>query len=280
MKNSIKFQIFALLIACQTTINASATIVSYGFSGTITYINNPSNALPSGIAYGTPFTGIFTYDTAAVVSGVDFDPSTNSGNFYFGTNGGFAVSVNVGGHVFATKRSGPADAYASFIVHNNYFGYDSLEVDGDQPNFLMDGNPIPGNPDASSILLDFYDNSTTALNTDALPTNAPVLAAFPDAHRFEVVANKGPGQLFSFSGDITVIAASPQPVLNISPQAGAKIRLAWPLAAQGFGLQQNTNLVTGSGWQTNVTAVVDTTTEHTVTLPTSSSACFFRLKSP
>jgi hypothetical protein len=280
MKTFIKLQALAVLIGCHIAIKASATLVSYGFSGTVTSLQNPSNALPAGIAYGTPFTGAFTYDTTANVLGIDFNNSTNAGDFYFGTNGGFSLFVTLAGHTFATtKHASNSDPYADFIVHNDLNGHDTLEVGDGNPNVVMDGSPIPGNPDVSGLTLSFYDYSATALDTDAMPTVPPLLSSFPDRHQFEIVAIKSQDLLFSFKGTITNIVSLMQPQLNLQLQPNKTVLLSWPLAAQGFILEQNTNLTAGIGWQTNAAAIIDTSTDHTVTLPTSDSM-FFRLKAP
>jgi hypothetical protein len=267
-------------LVCAIANNASAVIVSYGFSGTVTSIMNPSNAVPSGVVYGTPFTGIFTYNTETNMSGPDFAPSTNSGDFYFSTNGGFLLSVSIAGHVLSViKHTSPDDPTAYFIVHNDYAGYDSLEVGDSSPNVLMDGAQLPGNQVKCYASLSFYDNSATALNTDALPSTPPTLASFPNTHRLEVNAY-GPALMFDFIGTITNISVMPRLGLSIHRVAGDNVTLSWPLAAQGFDLEQNTNLTTGAGWQTNFTSIIDTATDHTVTMPVSDPACFFRLKSP
>ena len=279
MKNSIKLQILALFIACQAALNAGATIVSFGFSGKLEQTSNPFNVLPVDITYGTPFTGIFTYDTSTLVNGADFNLSPDSGNYYFNTNGGFLLSVTIAGHTFSSIKHGPVEPYAAIIIHNDYFGYDSFNFEDSFPNVVMDGGPRPGNPDASSLILALQDNSATALNSDALPLTPPSLAGFPDAHRFEVIARKGQNQVFDLSGQITEITATPQPTLISRSQPNKTVLLSWPLAAQGFGLQQSTNLTDGIGWQTDLTPVWNTATGHTVTVLGSGSK-FFRLELP
>jgi hypothetical protein len=279
MKNFISFQALAILVWCQMAISASAAIVTYEFSGTVGYTSNPSNALPTGIVYGAPFTGIFTYNTDPKVSGPDMSASTNSGDFYFGTNGGFLMTVSVAGHTFSVTKHSAGDPTASFNVENDYFGEDSIQVGDSTPNVLMDGAQFPGNQVKCYASLAFYDYTATALDTDALPTNAPILAKFPNTHKLEINAY-GPGLLFDFSGTITNISVVPHPPLSIRRGAGNNVVLAWPLAAQGFTLEQNTNLTGGGSWTTNATFVVDSSTEHSVTVPSSSAACFFRLISP
>ena len=261
-------------------LDVRAAVVNFNFSGTISTYSNPSNALPANIIYGTPFTGVLTYDTTAVLSGGDVEPSPNSGDYYFNDKGGFILSVTIAGHTFASTKHGPADSYASIVIHNDYFGYDSFSVEDSFPNVGMDGGPLPGNPDSSGILITLQDASATALNTDALPLIPPMVASFPDTHRFEIIARKNGSQVFDLSGLIVEMTPASQPVLTIRPQPNKTIQLAWPLSVQGFTLQQNTNLSAGAGWQTNAVPILDTATEHTVTVSASGSNCFFRLISP
>jgi hypothetical protein len=71
-------------------------------------------------------------------------------------------------------------------------------------------------------------------------------------------------------------SASPSLVLAIR-RAGNSAVLSWPLSVTGFTLEYTTQL--GSGvWTTEGSAVVDTGTEHTVTVPADSGRRFYRLK--
>ena len=53
--------------------------------------------------------------------------------------------------------------------------------------------------------------------------------------------------------------------------------LSWPVAVSGYTLEYTTQL--GSGfWTTEAASVVNTATEHTVTVPASSGRRFYQLK--
>lgn len=66
------------------------------------------------------------------------------------------------------------------------------------------------------------------------------------------------------------------PSLSIR-RTGANAVLAWPAAVNGYTLEYTTQL--GSGfWTTETTPVVNTATEHTVTVPANSGRRFYRLK--
>jgi hypothetical protein len=72
--------------------------------------------------------------------------------------------------------------------------------------------------------------------------------------------------------------AQPPPPLRLTiRRAGANAVLSWPVAVTGFTLEYTTQV--GSGlWTTETTSVVDTATEHTVTVPANAGRRFYRLK--
>lgn len=70
----------------------------------------------------------------------------------------------------------------------------------------------------------------------------------------------------------------PLPFLSIH-RTGANAVLSWPVAISGFTLEYTTQL--GSGvWTTEAASVVNTATEHTVTVPALSGRRFYRLRKP
>jgi hypothetical protein len=267
------------LLAIQLASNASGAIVSFSFSGTLNYVNDPSHVVPGGVAFDAPFTGILTYDTGANVDGIDYDSSPDSGDFYFGTNGGFSVEVTIAGHTFCNVKHTEIWPSASIIIHNDYYGVDSFQAQDSMPHLRLDDGPFPGTVDDGGIYLEFEDDTASAFGSDALPTAALDVANFANIHRLEIYGIKNHNTLFDIGGKITGITA-PQPTLQIRRQPSQNVTVSWPLAAQGFKLLQNTNLSTGAGWQTNLNPIIDTATEHTVTLPTTSGQCLLRLKSP
>ena len=70
----------------------------------------------------------------------------------------------------------------------------------------------------------------------------------------------------------------PLPFLSIH-RTGANAVISWAVAITGFTLEYTTQL--GSGvWTTESVPLVDTATEHTVTLPALSERRFYRLRKP
>jgi len=75
---------------------------------------------------------------------------------------------------------------------------------------------------------------------------------------------------------LSTVQPPPGPLLSIH-RASLGVVLSWPLAVTGFTLEYTTQL--GSGiWTTETMSVVDTATEHTVTVPTIIGHRFYRLK--
>jgi hypothetical protein len=101
---------------------------------------------------------------------------------------------------------------------------------------------------------------------------------FPLYHRAGIgaSANDWSGELFWVTGTITNITSTEQVQLNTRP-ANGQFQLAWPIVASGFILQSRTNL-TNDAWQDVAASVVDTYSEHVVTLPAAKARQFFRLK--
>jgi hypothetical protein len=82
-----------------------------------------------------------------------------------------------------------------------------------------------------------------------------------------------------FWSHYSVVQQPGTPRLAIRNGTGGQVVLAWPVADEGFILQQSPDLSPDS-WTTVSTPVVDTATEHTVTVPVTGPRMFFRLRGP
>ena len=56
--------------------------------------------------------------------------------------------------------------------------------------------------------------------------------------------------------------------------------LSWPLSLAGFKLEETANLAHPNSWSAVPQAIVNTTTEHTVTVPAAGIIKCYRLRKP
>ncbi len=221
---------------------------------------------------GTPFSGFITYDTGAVKSGVDANSSMNFGDYYFTTTSGISITVFVGGAVFTSTNSTPGGNFAAINVGNNLgSGYDALTYSVGRPP-LVNGAPVRAGATQGALEINFSDYTATAFTSDAIPTSAPSLSAYPDGNITVTASAPGAqGSLFYIGGEITAISPFPRVTLSSQTLPGNQLRLSWPVSATGLTLQFATSLTT-QDWTTEPTA-----TEHTVSVSTSGQPKFFRL---
>ena len=109
----------------------------------------------------------------------------------------------------------------------------------------------------------------TLAGTIGQPDAAPTLTSA--SSRFAIQ----PG----FWNGYNVVQIPGAPQLSIREGASGFVVLAWPVSVEGFMLEQSPDLSPQS-WTDVLTPVVDTATEHTVTVPITGPRMFFRLKKP
>ena len=79
-----------------------------------------------------------------------------------------------------------------------------------------------------------------------------------------------------FWSGVRVLQTTGAPLLKIK-LVGANAILSWPIAASGFNLEETTALNVAA-WNPTPQPIVDTVTEHTVTVPAVGVIKLFRLK--
>ncbi len=99
------------------------------------------------------------------------------------------------------------------------------------------------------------------------PEAAPVLKS--DNSRFAVE----PG----FWHGITVVQTQGSPLLRIRAGASGTVILSWPVASTGFVLEE-TSALGAVKWTPTQATVVDTATEHTITVPAAGIVKCYRLR--
>ena len=80
-----------------------------------------------------------------------------------------------------------------------------------------------------------------------------------------------------FWSGVSVVQMPGSPILKIKLLPNGQALISWPLGVTGFTLQEAA-AVSGSPWSSTPQSVVDTATEHTVTVPANGVMKVFRLK--
>jgi hypothetical protein len=81
-----------------------------------------------------------------------------------------------------------------------------------------------------------------------------------------------------FWSGIRVLQMPDAPVLKIQLTPGGLAIISWPLNANGFQLEETTTLAQANSWTPTLQPVVNTGTDHTVTVPAAAGYKCFRLK--
>jgi hypothetical protein len=103
--------------------SALAGPITFSFTGEIVSVgtpdpSDPGNPFPAPPDFGTPFSGFFTFDSAAA-DAVPADPATGS---YASSGGVFGITLELGGLTFAygAVSVGVTDGYSSFGPGDQY----------------------------------------------------------------------------------------------------------------------------------------------------------------
>jgi hypothetical protein len=83
-----------------------------------------------------------------------------------------------------------------------------------------------------------------------------------------------------FWSGVTVLQIAGAPILKIRLIGGGLAVLSWPVNVTGFMLQETETVVQPNSWSAAPQPVVDTATEHTVTLPVAGMTKCYRLMKP
>jgi len=273
----------SLLLALVTLVgslatNAPAAPVTYWFSGVVVSVNNPSNAMPFSVSVGAPFTARLSYDPDFIgYSNLNSYPEGDVGFYYFTNTIGYSMIFQIAGHTITnTARAGYFSG--SVGVYDQYDNSDSYWTESGKA-LTVDGIPFLSDPLFSVISIYLSDNTKTAFNSVALPTNAPALDQLATQRQLTwgaYIDDGKPTRLFGVSGVLTSVTLTEQVQLNVRSPSANTLQFGWPVNTSGFTLQSSTNLSV-TNWQTVNTPVVDINVEHTVTVSPDVPARFFRL---
>ncbi|WP_165068874.1 PEP-CTERM sorting domain-containing protein [Paludisphaera rhizosphaerae] len=147
---------------------ASAELVTFNFSGTITVVNDVNGNFGGGVRVGDAFTGTLVYDTATI-DGLS-DPGM--GRYLYAnrlTNTPFVAPLGLTVHVgsLTFQPSYATSAFTVWTADNQPTSIPGVNGDGieaDQPTSLDGATTIPG-----LTILSLLDRSQKALSSDALP---------------------------------------------------------------------------------------------------------------
>jgi hypothetical protein len=180
----------SFVAVCFTVCAANASVVTYHFSGTITYIRGNG----AGQTFGDTFEASFVYDDAPAV-GQLIEP-----NRELYASGQFEVSV--GGHQFVGTPSSELQVFNNWTSLTG--GYDS-----DDGFFVISHVYDIGNPaNFYSFRFDMWDFTGTVLNSLEVPSQAKVVELASNGRilivRFEDGTNVGESH-----GTFNAFSASP-----------------------------------------------------------------------
>jgi hypothetical protein len=82
-----------------------------------------------------------------------------------------------------------------------------------------------------------------------------------------------------FWSGITLVQTPGSPILKIKLITGGLAVVSWPVSVTGFVLEESLAATTGV-WNATLQPIVDTATEHTVTVPAAGIMKCYRLKKP
>lgn len=137
------------------------------------------------------------------------------------------------------------------------------------PRFAITSTTIDGGGNRTAEPADPMDETPRFVLTGTIGQPDAATPVFSEKPRFALQ----PG----FWNDYHAVQTPGAPQLTIHKGAPGFVVLAWPVSVEGFALQQSPDL-TPESWTAVTLPVVDTATEHTVTIPITGPRMFFSLK--
>ncbi|MFA6426802.1 MAG: hypothetical protein WCW64_11585 [Phycisphaerae bacterium] len=203
-KKLLKF-VFVVLLCCGGLSQAAPITIK--ITGNVTGVGVTLASVPDSIHAGVPFTGTYTYDSAAP----DSDANPQRGVYQY--NSPYGISISLGGYEFKTAPNHVGQFEMRIIndqvdngVHDYYtvFSDENVSI----PSVGFEVNYISWN---------LGDSTHTALSSGDLPVTAPVLTDWD----YNVLAISG---YDSFGHGIfikgTVTQAIPEPLTSLLMMTG------------------------------------------------------------
>jgi PEP-CTERM motif len=195
------------LVALATFVagEAHASPITFDFSGNVTQVPvlDPSDPFGGTIAFGTPFTGSFTFESLTL----DSDPAATSASYQMTCGSPLGLAVTIGGNLFTAT---------DFLAINLQNGFSDFY--GVLACVVACGADL-------TISLSFIASAGGALSGTALPLVPPDLANF-DLATF-ALSGFIDGNQVQIDGDITSLSVDGNPI----PEPGTLLLFAAGMAA-------------------------------------------------
>lgn len=256
-----------LTLPANTNINE---LVAFSASATASDSDLPPNALTFALVSGPAGLTVSSIGAIAWTPAEDQGPSTNIVTISVTDTNAQALnatslSVTISFEIVVSE----VNTAPVFTVPTDQVIYATAQL---SLNAIATDADLPANTLTFGLV---SGPSGLSVGAEGLITWTPgdALAGTTNAVTLSVVDNGTPSLGAAHTFTITV---EPRPILSIR-HADTNAVLSWPVAVTGFALEYTMHLGSGE-WFTEPTAVVDTGTEHTVTVPASSDNRFYRLK--
>jgi len=184
--------------------SADATLVIIGITGEVTHVADRLRSLEGNINVGDIITGVYIYDLSTPGS----DPWVYR-RLYEHDAPPSGITLTVGGFVFMTD---PENIEFTVAVGNNY-----PTVGGARDAFELKSKnnlPLSNGVLVSSIVLELFDPSASALSSEALPATAPVLEHWSTGYRDMRISGRGQAS-FTFYAHLTSAVLIPEPTTAV-----------------------------------------------------------------
>lgn len=177
-------KVLLLLLALAIVSPAIALTYTYQFSGNVTQLTNPNNAIP-GAYLNQPFTGTFSYSSMPFSSTGIYDQMAS-------------LKITLGSFTLDHTNK------PTFITVANY----ATTATGRQDSFSFHASGTQGLYNYSRSGINLADSTRTVFSSTALPTSL-LLNSFTLA-QMNLTGSKG-ASTFSIVGNVTTLTLIPEP---------------------------------------------------------------------
>ena len=201
-------------------------------------VSDVGGLLGGAIGAGSLITGLYAYESTAPDNN-DF-PGVSD---YWHSASPYGITLNSGSYTFATDPDNVR--FLVEIVNNHYSGYDNYVLHSYQ------NLDLPGGIEVNHISWQLDDPGMTALSSDELPLEAPILTDWLQPSPFALTITGGlpdpasagmgyypPGQDFFIRADVTsatLRTGSTEAPAPAVPEPGSLACMALALAGMAFG---------------------------------------------